>query len=111
MQVAGEHGDPLGILMIASLLRDDAPWLYELSMEVYRALKSGNQRAIEIEIRRLQSVSEFTMHNQFFDELGLGGKESYVYREFPRMLQRWLGQTLNEKKSHPQRRSAKPRSQ
>jgi len=41
MHMSEEPGDPVAILMAASLMRDDAPWLYELALEVYRAVKSG----------------------------------------------------------------------
>src|ERR1700730_16977906 len=37
IHMAGEPGDPVAILMAASVIRDDAPWL------VYRAVKSGQQ--------------------------------------------------------------------
>jgi hypothetical protein len=48
--------DSLPVLIAASLVRDDAPWLYELVMEVYRAIKSGNASAIERETQRLRRV-------------------------------------------------------
>ncbi len=110
MHMAGEPGDPVGILMAASVIRDDAPWLYELAMEVYRAVKSGDPAAVETEIARLQRFSEFTMRGPFMEEFGFGDKESYMFvREFPRMLQHMLMRTPVEKKPHPPRRT--PRSQ
>jgi hypothetical protein len=112
MHMAGEPGDPAGILMVASLFRDDAPWLYELVMEVYRAVKSGDPVAIETEMARLQHFSEFTMRTPFIEEFGLGEKESYIiFREFPRMLHRWLNRMLEEKKPHPRRRPTRPQSE
>lgn len=111
MHMAGEPGDPVGILMAASVFRDDAPWLYELAMEVYRAVKSGDPAAIETEMARLQRFSEFTMRGPFIEELGLGGKESYMFlREFPRMLLHMLSRMQAEKKPHPRRRSPPPQS-
>ncbi|MGC9973499.1 MAG: toll/interleukin-1 receptor domain-containing protein [Bryobacteraceae bacterium] len=112
MHMAGEPGDPVGILMAASVCRDDAPWLYELAMEVYRAVKSGDPAAIETEIARLRRFSEFTMRNPFMEEFGLGGKESYVFlMEFPRMLLHMLSRMQEEKKKpHPRRQSPPPQS-
>lgn len=111
MHMVGEPGDPVGILMAASVIRDDAPWLYELAMEVYRAVKSGDPVAIETEMARLQRFSEFTMRGPFMEEFGFGGKESYMFlREFPRMLHRMLSRTLEEKKPHPRRRSPQSKS-
>ena len=110
MHMSGDPGDPVGILMAASVVRDDAPWLYELAMEVYRAVKSGDAAAIEQEMARLRRFSEIMMRGPFMEELGFGGKESHMFfMEFPRMLEHMLRRTLEEKKSHKARRP--PRSQ
>jgi hypothetical protein len=110
MHMAGEPGDPVGILMAASMIRDDAPWLYGLAMEVYRAAKSGNPAKIEAEMRRIERFSDFAMRGPFMEEFGLGGKDSYIFfREFPRMLQHMLSRTLTAGK--PPRRGRAPRSQ
>lgn len=87
--------------MAASFVRDDAPWLYELAMEVYRAVKSGDAAAIDQKMARLQHFSEIMMHGPFMKELGFGGKESQMFfMELPRMLEHMLMRTLEEKKSH-----------
>jgi hypothetical protein len=95
MHMAGEPGDPVAILMTASMVRDDAPWLYELAMEVYRAVKSGDPVAIEAEMERIRRFSDLMMHGPFMEEFGFDGKESYMFmREFPRMLKHMLARTL-----------------
>jgi hypothetical protein len=100
VHMSGGPGDPVAILMAASLVREDAPWLYELAMEVYRAVKSGDAEAIEREVSRLRNFSEFTMRGPFMEEFGLG-KESHIFlMEFPRMLEHMLRRTLEEKKPH-----------
>jgi hypothetical protein len=91
MHMVGEPGDPLTLLIIASMVREDVPWLYELVMEVYRAVKSGDPDAIEREVHRLERFSDQMMHGPFIEEFGMGDKETYIMlREFPRMLQRFL---------------------
>lgn len=91
--------------MAASLFRDDAPWLYELVMEVYRAVKSGDSTAIEAELARLERFSDFTARGPLMDELVFRDKESYLLmREFPRMLHHMLSRTLEPKKPQPRRR-------
>lgn len=111
MHMGGEQGDPVGILMAASVFRDDAPWLYELAMEVYRAVKSGDPAAIETEMARLQRFSKFMMHGPFMEEFGFGDKESYMFfEEFPRMLHHMLSRTMEEKKPHPRRRTQRTQS-
>lgn len=110
LHMSGDPSDPVGILMAASIIRDEAPWLYELAMEVYRAVKSDDATAIQREMKRLQHFSEFMMHGPFMEELGFEGKDAYMFcREFPRMLEHMLNRTLEEKKPHPQRRA--PRKQ
>jgi len=97
MHMSGEPGDPVGILMAASMVRDDAPWLYELAMEVYRAVKSRDTEAIKQEMTRLRRFSEFGMHGPFMEELGMGDRESHMlFMEFPRMLDHFLRRTLSQ---------------
>jgi hypothetical protein len=99
MHVSGDPGDPVGILMAASILRDDAPWLYELALEVSRAVKSGDRMNVEIEMSRLQRFSEFGMRGPFMEEFGIGGKETHMlFREFQRMLEHMLIRTLESDK-------------
>ena len=87
MHRAGSPGDPVAILMAASLVRDDAPWLYELAMEVYRAIKSGDPAIVQKEIKRMAELSEVFLHGPFAEEFGIRDKEMYMLlREFPRML-------------------------
>ncbi len=111
MHMAGESGDPVEILMVASVFRDDVPWLYELAMEVYRAVKSGDPAAIETEMARLSHFSEFPMRGAFMEEFGLGGKDSYMFfREFPRQLLHMLNRMVAKKKPLLRRRSSRPQS-
>jgi hypothetical protein len=112
MHMGGEPGDPVGILMAASVFRDDAPWLYELAMEVYRAVKSGDPAAIETEMARLQRFSKFMMRGPFMEEFGFGDKESYIFlEEFPRMLHHILSRMMEEKKPHARRRTPRAQSE
>lgn len=88
---SGDSGDPVAILMAASLIREDMPWLYELAMEVYRAVKSGNADAINSEMKRLRRVSETMMRGPFMKEFSYGNEDSFMFAmEFPRMLEHFL---------------------
>jgi len=105
MHMCGEPGDPLAILMAASLVRDDMPWLYELAMELYRAVKTGNIDSIERELKRLRRFSEMTMRGPFLEELGIGPKEAHMFMmEFPRMLEHILRRTLESETSTSSKR-------
>jgi hypothetical protein len=105
MHTAGEPGDPVAILMAASLVRDEIPWLYELAMEVYRAAKSGDPQMIKREITRLERFTDAMMRGPFMEEFVRGDKEMYILlREFPRMLYHVLDRTLATQKPRPRRR-------
>jgi hypothetical protein len=112
MDMSGESGDPVAILMAASMVREEMPWLYELAMEVYRAVKLENNDAIEREMRRLRRFSEAMMHGPFMEEFGFGNKESHMFAtEFPRMLEHILMRTLDTRKAHSARRRKSQKSQ
>ena len=65
------RGDPLRLLMIASVFREDMPWLYELAMEVYRATKAGMSEDAERARRYFRRAMEDCMHGPFAEEMGL----------------------------------------
>ena len=96
MHMSGDPGDPMGILMVASLVREDIPWLYELGMEVYRAAKSGDAETIEREMHRLNNFTKMMMRGPFMEEFGLMSKDYHMLAmEFPRMLDRVLRHSLD----------------
>jgi hypothetical protein len=99
LHISGNPGDPVGILMAASTVRDDAPWLYELALEAYKAVKSGDREAVEFELARLRQFSEVAVRGPFFEELGFpGGKETHMLlMEFPRMLDHMIRHMLESK--------------
>lgn len=53
--------DPVAILVLASMFRDEIPWLYELGMEEYRVAKNGSHEALE----RLQHALHLTRRGPF----------------------------------------------
>ncbi|MFN0192230.1 MAG: hypothetical protein ACKVP5_09680 [Aestuariivirga sp.] len=110
MHMSGEPGDPVAILMTASLVRDEMPWLYELAMEVYRAAKEGNTESIERELKRLRQFSKMMMSGPFIEEFGFGGPETHMFAmEFPRMLEHTLMRTLEMKEVRAPTRPKAPK--
>jgi hypothetical protein len=69
MHASGEPSDPIGILLAASLVREDMPWLYEIAREAYRAIKAGDTETAEREGKRMRRVTEMFMHGPFIEEL------------------------------------------
>jgi hypothetical protein len=106
MMSTGSLNDPVGILMAASMVRDDAPWLYELAVEAYRVAKTGDDAAIERELKRLQRFSDITLRGPFMEEMGLMNRDAhFAIREFPHVLMHMLARTRDQQKAPPKRRA------
>ncbi len=94
-----ERGEPFMILIFASLVRDVAPWLYEIAMEAYRALTSGTQKAIKQVKQSVQMLCSSPMNNSFFHELRMVDSEEMhmLVMEGPRVLERMFMRCLARK--------------
>lgn len=96
LHMSGKPGDPVGVLMAASMVREDSPWLYEVAMESYRAIKSGKPDLIKAEINRVRRFYESKMFMILSEEYGYMDKESHMMtREFPRLLEHALSDALD----------------
>jgi hypothetical protein len=83
-----EADDPTGLLLLVSMFRDDLPWLYEIGVEVYRAIKNGDPAEIEKAITSFRMATDFAMHGPFREEFH--DKEMYfMLRELPEVLDRY----------------------
>jgi len=91
--------DPIGILIIASLLREDVPWLYEIGVEAYRATKSGDLEAAIEALKGFQRIVEHTLHGPFMEEFMMSSKESHIMmHELPRVLENTIERYISTKK-------------
>mgnify|MGYP001810243203 CR=1 FL=1 len=63
--------DPIQLIVIASTLRDEAPWVYELALEAYRAIRSGSQSEIELSMRRFLEAADVLVRTPLGAELGI----------------------------------------
>lgn len=94
------RGDPIMILIFASLVREDAPWLYEIAMEAFRALTSGTQKSAEQIRLSIKMLKDFPMQSRMFEELMMGSKESHMLMmEGPHILERMVTMCLKNKKN------------
>ncbi len=100
MHMSGPKTALISIILFASLIRDDVPWLYEISMEAFRALTSGTQKAVKQILWSLKLFRNLPMHGPLFEEFGmLDSKEMHMLMiEGPRMLERMIMMCLEEKK-------------
>lgn len=86
-------GDPVGILLIASSVRDDFPWLYEIGVETYRALRSGRKAEARDAVQRFMRAVEMTMHGPFRHE-ELGASRHMFMRELAFVMRDLLHEQL-----------------
>ena len=108
MHMSGDPGDPLGLLILASTVRDDMPWLYEIMLEVYRALRSGDYGVVEREMMRLRRMSEMFMRGPLAEEMGMGGKDTHMMlMELPRMMDHMVRRCMEMKKLPRKKQSPK----
>jgi hypothetical protein len=87
--MVGERpGDPIGLLILASMLREDMPWLYELGMEAYRAAKTGLPEDAEKTRRQFQRAVELLRHGPFHvEEMGIDPRHLHMLmRELERSI-------------------------
>lgn len=64
-RVGDGPADPMGLLVIASLFRDDAPWISEISAEAYRAIRSPARIEGLRLLDQLRGTLEITMRAPF----------------------------------------------
>jgi hypothetical protein len=109
MDIIGEAGDPIGILLAASMVREDMPWFYEIALEAYHAIEAGDTEAAERAGKRMNRITEMFMHGPFMEEFG--GKEAHMFMmEFPRMFEHMLHRCIEAKKPPARPRVSKPSS-
>lgn len=62
--------DPIMILVVASIFRDDFPWLYELGADAYRAIKSRHPDSAAA-FHRFRKAVKNLMRGPFMEEFGM----------------------------------------
>jgi hypothetical protein len=62
--------DPIMILILASMFRDDVPWLYEMGADAYRAIRSRSPEAVPA-LHRFRRAAKNLMRGPFIEESGM----------------------------------------
>ena len=89
--ISKRSDDPIAILIIASLVRDDFPWLYEIGLDAYRTAKGRNTEHAHDALRVFRDAAEATVRLPFIEEMGIGGPETHVMmRELPMIINRYM---------------------
>ena len=81
-----DRRDPMRILLLASLVKDDFPWLYELGVDAYRA-SGGNGPAERTARHRFLAACKLLRRGPFL-EMAHDSKDShYVMHEIMHVLE------------------------
>ncbi len=87
--IGGKRGDPIALLVMASLFREDMPWMYELGMEAYRMAREGTPEEALSSRRRFQKAAELNRKGHFgHEEMGWDPRMMHmVVRELDHFLE------------------------
>ncbi len=89
--VSEDGDDPVSLLMLAGLLKEDLPWLHEVLLEAYREIRVGDPKLRQLAIERLRRLLRNLRRNDFMMEFGDHSKEAHMFlMELPRMIDRLL---------------------
>jgi hypothetical protein len=95
------HDMSLQVLILFSTVREDFPWLYEIGLQLYKALELQNSLAIERARRSLKRTLKLVRSEPLFREI-TGNSESeealYLLFETIPSLDRFLAQYLRRAK-------------
>lgn len=87
--------DPITILLIASIFRDDFPWLYEIGLYAYHTAKSGNLKETHEALTAFRNAAKATAQGPFMEELGMDSKEIFMMlKELPLMIDHYRDRIL-----------------
>jgi hypothetical protein len=92
--------DPTGLLFLMGLFRDELPWLHEVGLEFYRAIKGGRPAQIEEAFGSLMRALDLTRHGPLGE--GIRDKETYMMvRHLPEVLETYYIRAMerSEKRS------------
>lgn len=57
----------IGILIAFSVIKDDFPWLYDLAYDLYRTIRDGSPKKIEMTRRQLVAAMEMSRNSHLMD--------------------------------------------
>jgi TIR domain len=76
--LGSKRGDPIGLLIVASIFREDAPWMYELALEAYRMARDGSADDALVARRRFLKAAEHLRREPFGHEL-FGSDSKFIH--------------------------------
>lgn len=96
-----------GLLVVLAFSKEDAPWLHEIGMEIYRAMLSDDRNMVIATHKQLQMTMEIMLHGPWGREIFREDEESFIWtRYIPEMIDRIVIEYLQSPRTR--RRLIKP---
>lgn len=76
-QISSHPHDPIQLLVITSLFREDMPWLYELAADFYRAARAGERHAASDALDRFREAVLMIRRGPFIEMVGRDTRFAY----------------------------------
>ena len=109
---SGKGSDMTAWLIFISLFRDDAPWLYELGMEIYRAMRDGDPKKLNEARREFENMARTLRHGHpmLIEMMGQDGEDAFMaMQHLPMMAEEFLHR-LKARNTKEDRESADAKS-
>lgn len=85
-RIGQRRRDPIQFLILASLIRDDLPWLYEIAAEAYRAYNANNRSASKRLMDQFKRSFDVLRDGPLIEYFG-GDKYAYsIFREMNELI-------------------------
>ena len=90
-------------LMFISIFKDDLPWLYEIGLELYRAWRDGNEKAMDVAARNFRYAVKATLHGPMLHEtMGPDGEELLaMVRHLPELTDHFISRHMMRARRRP----------
>lgn len=83
------------LLVVLAFVKDDAPWLYEVGMEIYRAMLTDDRSAVAAAHKQFQVTMEMMMSGPWSRDLLKEDEDSYMLsRYLPEIIERTVVEYL-----------------
>jgi hypothetical protein len=82
----------LGWLVFISMYKDELPWLYELGLELYRALESQDPKLVSLSAKKIRACVDLCFHSPM-GEIFMGAEEMRslrLFRNLPDIMEHYL---------------------
>jgi len=102
------ESNPAGILLLAGFIGDYIPGLYELLIELYRRVTSGDDQGIKDLLSQIQNYRKLYRMGPFMEEFGLGKEAFFLIEEMPMIMEHYLKRFVPKTKIILQKKSKEP---